>query len=264
MDGLLTYDSVEICYNGNPVVQDISFSLKSGEILGVAGESGSGKSTMIRAALGILGQEGMVTRGDIWFEGKNLPDLPEKEMEQIRGARIGMIFQDTGASFCPIRTIGSQLHEALAAHEKVTRKESDSRALELLEKLGLPDGRRILDSYPFQLSGGMNQRVGIAAAMLLNPAVLLADEPTSALDVTVQRQAVEEMLLMRQLYGTAIILVTHNIGVIEAMADSVLVLREGHMVEYGPAAQVLGAPQNAYTRELLAAVPRLRREQPGG
>ena len=252
MDGLLTYDSVEICYNGNPVVQDISFSLKPGEILGVAGESGSGKSTMIRAALGILGQEGMVTRGDIWFEGKNLPDLPEKEMEQIRGARIGMIFQDTGASFCPIRTIGSQLHEALDAHEKVTRKESDSRALELLEKLGLPDGRRILDSYPFQLSGGMN------------PVVLLADEPTSALDVTVQRQAVEEMLLMRQLYGTAIILVTHNIGVIEAMADSVLVLREGHMVEYGPAAQVLGAPQNAYTRELLAAVPRLRREQPGG
>ena len=154
-----------------------------------------------------------------------------------------MIFQDAGASLCPVRTIGDQIHESILAHERTTREESDRRALELLNRLGFRDGARILKSYPFELSGGMNQRVGIAVSMLLKPAVLLADEPTSALDVSVQRQAVEEMLLLRELYGTAIVLVTHNIGVIRAMADTVLVLKDGEMVEYGPAEQVLRRPK---------------------
>ena len=261
---LLRYDSVEVCYNGRPAAEEISFTLRPGEILGIAGESGSGKSTIIRAAMGLLGRNGMVTRGDIWFQGKNLPDLSRKEMEKIRGAGIGMVFQDAAASFCPVRTIGSQLGDVMAAHGRAGKNRWEERALELLEKLGLPDGRKILDSYPFQLSGGMNQRVGIAAAMLLNPAVLLADEPTSALDVTVQKQAVEEMLLTRQLYGTAIIIVSHNMGVISAMADSVLILKEGRMVEYGPARQVLERPREAYTRELLAAVPGWERGRKDG
>ena len=181
-------------------------------------------------------------------------------MRKIRGAQIGMIFQDAGASLCPIHTIGDQIYESMAAQGRKDRQESDGRALELLDKLGFRDGRRILNSYSFEMSGGMNQRIGIAIAMLLKPSVLLADEPTSALDVTVQKQAVEEMLLMRRLYGTAMILVTHNIGVVRAMADSVLVLKEGEMVEYGSAPQVLAHPRADYTKKLLAAVPELRRE----
>ena len=256
---LFKYDSVEVCYGEKAIVEEIRFTLKPGEILGIAGESGSGKSTIIKAALGILGPSGKVTKGDIRFQGKNLPDLTEREMQKIRGAKIGMIFQDAGSSFCPVRTIGDQIYETLAAHETIQRKEAEERALELLGKLGFKDGRRILESYSFELSGGMNQRIGIALAMLLNPSVILADEPTSALDVSVQKQAVEEMLLLRELYGTAMVLVTHNIGVISAMADAVLVLKEGKIVEYGAAKQVLNAPREAYTKELMDAVPKLRR-----
>ena len=256
---LFKYDSVEVCYGEKAIVEEISFTLKPGEILGIAGESGSGKSTIIKAALGILGPSGKVTKGDIRFQGKNLPDLTEREMQKIRGAKIGMIFQDAGSSFCPVRTIGDQIYETMAAHETIQRREAEERALELLGKLGFKDGRRILESYSFELSGGMNQRIGIVLAMLLNPSVILADEPTSALDVSVQKQAVEEMLLLRELYGTAMVLVTHNIGVISAMADAVLVLKEGRIVEYGAAKQVLNAPREAYTKELMDAVPKLRR-----
>ena len=232
---LLDYQHVEISFNGNPVVHDVSFQLHPGEILGLVGESGSGKSTLIKAAMGLLGSSGMVTKGDIWFEGKNLPDLSDTEMRHICGEKIGMIFQDCGASLSPIRTIGEQIVESLAAHRKVDV------------------------SYPFELSGGMNQRAGIAIAMLMNPTVLMADEPTSALDVAVQRQVVEEMLNVREVFGTAIIIVTHDIGVVSAMADSILVLQDGNVMEYGKAGDVLEKPQNDYTKKLLSAVPRLRR-----
>lgn len=259
MKDLLRYDSVDISYFEKNVVEDISFSLKKGEILGIVGESGSGKSTIIKAALSVLGNGGVVSRGDIWFGGKNLPDTPEREMQKIRGKYIGMIFQNNSASLCPVCTIGSQIYESIVAHEKISRQQSDERALELFEKLGLKDGKRILDSYSFEMSGGMNQRIGVAMAMLLNPEILLADEPTSALDVTVQKQVVEELLLMRQLYNTAIILVTHNIGVISAMADNVMILKDGHVAEYGETSNVLQNPQNEYTKNLLKAVPKLRR-----
>ncbi|WP_312421498.1 ABC transporter ATP-binding protein [Anaerospora hongkongensis] len=259
MDALMTYNSVDICYNENPVVQSVSFTLQAGEILGIVGESGSGKSTIIKAAMGLLGQGGMVTRGDIWFQGKNLPDLGANELREICGRKIGMIFQDSGASLCPVRTIGSQIYESMNAHARITRKEANERALKLFHKLNFKDGQRILNCYSFELSGGMNQRVGIAMAMLLNPAVLLADEPTSALDVSVQKQVVQEMLFLRKLYGTAIILVTHNIEVISAMADSVIVLKNGRIMEYGAARQVLNESQSEYTKALLASVPRLRR-----
>ena len=259
MEELLTYQSVEICFNGRAVVHDASFSLHPGEILGIVGESGSGKSTLLRAAMGLLGNSGMVTRGDIWFQEKDLPDLSEREMRQIRGNKIGMIFQDAGASMCPIRTIGSQIYESISAHRKITREEAREKALELFEKLHFKDGLRIWDSYPFELSGGMNQRAGIAIAMLMEPPILLADEPTSALDVAVQRQVVQEMLRLRELFGTAIILVTHDIGVVSAMADTVLVLKDGQVMEYGTAKKVLETPENEYTKKLLSAVPRLRR-----
>ena len=259
MAELLRYDHVDISYNGFLAVKDVSFTLEPGEILGIVGESGCGKSTLIKAAMGLLGSAGMVTRGDIWYKGKNLPDLPPKELRKLNGRSLGMIFQSAGSSFCPIRTIGAQLYETMSEHGGISKPEFHQRAMELLGKLGFEDGNRVLGSYPFELSGGMQQRVGIAAAMLLNPSVLLADEPTSALDVSVQKQVVEEMLLVRDTFGTAIILVAHNIGVIGAMADKVLVMKDGEAVEYGDTRQVLGSPQAAYTRQLLSAVPRLRR-----
>ena len=259
MGEILRYEHVDISYNGVKVVKDVSFTVDEGEILGIVGESGSGKSTLIKAAMGLLGPDGLVTRGDIRYKGKNLPDLPENEMRRLNGPELGMIFQSAGSSFCPIRTVGAQLYESMTEHIAMPREQFIARASELLRKIGFENGQRILDSYPFELSGGMQQRVGIAAAMLLNPSVLLADEPTSALDVSVQKQVVEEMLLVRESFGTAIVLVTHNIGVIGAMADKVLVMKNGESVEYGEAEQVLNHPQAEYTRLLLSAVPKLKR-----
>lgn len=259
MEALLQYNHVDISYLGQPVIRDVSFSLHSGEVLGIVGESGSGKSTLIKAAMGLLGCEGQVTRGDIWFKGKNLPELPPKELRKLCGPELGYIFQSSGSAFCPIRTVGAQLFETMRAHGKITKADFEVQALELLGKLGFADGKRILASYPFELSGGMQQRIGIAAAMLLNPSVLFADEPTSALDVTIQKQVVEEMLMVRETFGTAIVLVTHNLGVIGAMTDRVLVLENGRCVECGSTRQVLSQPRADYTKALLAAVPRLRR-----
>lgn len=259
MEALLQYNHVDISYLEQPVIRDVSFSLHSGEILGIVGESGSGKSTLIKAAMGLLGCEGQVTRGDIWFKGKNLPELPPKELRKLCGSKLGYIFQSSGSAFCPIRTVGAQLFETMRAHGKITKADFEVQALELLSKLGFDNGKRILESYPFELSGGMQQRVGIAAAMLLNPSVLFADEPTSALDVTIQKQVVEEMLMVRETFGTAIVLVTHNLGVIGAMTDRVLVLGNGRCVECGSTRQVLSQPRADYTKALLAAVPRLRR-----
>lgn len=261
MEELLVYDRVSVSYNGKPVLRDITFSLRAGEILGIVGASGSGKSSVLRAALGILGRDGAVTGGSIRYRGQELRGMKEKRLRGIRGRQIGMIFQDAEASLCPVRTIGDQIHESLKAHEKISRAEADKRAVELFAKLGLPDGKRILDSYPFELSGGMNQRVCIAMAMLPGPAVLLADEPSSALDVISRKQVVEEMRSLREIYGTAVIVVTHNMGVVSAMADRVLVLHDGGTVEYGEAAQVLSQPRAEYTKELLAAVPKLKRKQ---
>ena len=259
MEKLLKYDHVDISYLGQPAIRDVSVTLAPGEILGIVGESGSGKSTLIKAAMGLLGSEGCVTRGDIWYKGKNLPGLSHKELRRLNGPELGYIFQSSGSAFCPIRTVGAQLYETMKEHGKISKADFETKALELLSKLGFDDGKRILASYPFELSGGMQQRVGIAAAMLLNPCILLADEPTSALDVTIQKQVVEEMRMVRDTFGTAIVLVAHNLGVIGAMADNVLVLKDGVCVEYGKTQEVLSNPQADYTKALLAGVPRLRR-----
>lgn len=259
MEELLRYEHVDTSYSGVPTVRDVSFTLAPGEILGIVGESGSGKSTLIKAAMGLLGAEGCVTRGDIWYKGKNLPNLPQKELRKLCGPELGYIFQSAGSSFCPIRTVGAQLYETMREHERISKADFEARVMEMLQKLGFENGKRILESYPFELSGGMQQRIGIAAAMLLKPGVLFADEPTSALDVTIQKQVVEEMLLVRKTFGTAIVLVAHNLGVIGAMADRVLVLKDGEAVESGKTQEVLTNPRADYTKALLAAVPKLRR-----
>lgn len=259
MEPLLRVEHITICYNGKPVVTDVSFTLRQGEILGVVGESGSGKSTIIKAIMGLLGDAGMVTRGDIWYKGRNVVDMPKRELRKLLGPEIGMVFQDCKASFCPIRTVGAQIYESLSEHEKITKAEAYERAGVLMKKIGLEDYQRVLNSYPFELSGGMNQRVGICAAMMMKPSLLLADEPTSALDVTVQAQVVEEMKLMRKEYGTAMILVTHNIGVVGVMADQVLVLRQGQVMDYGTTDRVLNHSGNAYTKKLMDSVLHLNR-----
>ena len=259
-NSLLRVEHVTISYNGKQVVSDVSFELKQGEILGIVGESGSGKSTIIKAIMGLLGEEGMVTRGDIWYKGENLTEMSEKNLRKYLGTEIGMVFQDCKAALCPVRTIGAQIHEAVSEHEKTTIKETRQRAIEIMKKIGLEDGNRVLDSYPFELSGGMNQRVGICTAMIMHPNLLLADEPTSALDVTVQKQVVEELLLMRKEYHTAMILVTHNIGVVRKMADRILVLKNGLVRDYGETEKVLDHSQDAYTQKLMNSVLHLKRD----
>ncbi len=256
---LLDIRHMDVSYNGIVTVNDVSFTVQPGEILGIVGESGSGKSTVIRAAMGLLGGNGMVTRGDIYYKGINIPDVDQKTLRKIRGAEMGMIFQNTGASMSPIRTIGDQMYESVRMHEAISRKEMDERAIDLFAKIRLEDGERILDSYPFELSGGMNQRVGIVMAMILKPELLFADEPTSALDVTVQAQVVEELLALREAFGTAIVIVSHNIAVIERMADTIAVMHQGNLIEYGPVKEVIGDPKEEYTRQLLGAVLRLQR-----
>lgn len=256
---LLDIQHVEISYAGTPVVHDVTLQMQPGEILGIVGESGSGKSTVVKAAMGLLGKNGAVTRGDIYYRGKNVLEAKGEELRKMRGPGMGMIFQNTGASLCPIRRIEEQLYESVLQHEKISRFEVRRRALELFEKMKLRDGERILKSYPFELSGGMNQRVGIMMAMIMNPDLLFADEPTSALDVTVQAQVVREMVKLRELFGTGIAIVTHNIGVVEYMADQIAVLYQGKLVEYGTKEEVLYHPQEPYTRQLIGAVLRMDR-----
>ena len=258
-DEVLVYEDVEISYGGKDVVRDISFKVRKGEILGIVGESGSGKSTIIKAAMGLLGENGMVTKGDIWFEGKNLPDISAKEMRELCGPKLSMIFQNAVSAMCPIRTVGAQIFESLKEHGHDDKDEFKKNAVEMMAKIGLKDGERVLESYPFELSGGMNQRVAICMAMLMNPEILFADEPTSALDVSVQKRVVEEMMLARDKFNTSIVIVTHNIGVVRAMCDTCLVLNHGDIMEYGPARQVVDNPQNEYTKKLMDAVPKLKK-----
>ena len=256
---LLELKHVEISYFGKPVVHDLSLQIEPGEILGIVGESGSGKSTVIRAAMGLLGNRGAVTKGNIYYKGQNVTEAGEKELRKIRGPEMGMVFQNPGASLSPIRTIEKQLYETVLEHEKTSTRDIRERALKIFETMGLPDGEEILKSYPFQLSGGMNQRVGIMMAMVQNPRLLFADEPTSALDVTIQAQVVKEMMKMREIYGTAIAIVTHNIGLVEYMADKVAVMYKGRLVEYGTKEEVIRHPREDYTKKLIGAVLRLNR-----
>lgn len=257
---LLQMKNVDISYNGKTVVKDVSISLNPGEILGIVGESGSGKSTVIKAAMGLLGQTGRVTEGSILFNGEDLSTLTSEQMRRLRGPKMGMIFQNCAAALCPIRKIGDQLFESVNQHTKMSEPEMMTQSLALMKKLNLHDGERILNSYPFELSGGMNQRVGIVMAMMLQPALLFADEPTSALDVTVQAQVVKEMMNMRDLYNTGIVIVTHNIGVVSYMADKIAVMYKGKVVEYGSTQEIITNPKEEYTKKLLKAVPRIYKE----
>ncbi|MEH6719898.1 MAG: ABC transporter ATP-binding protein [Aurantimonas endophytica] len=241
-----------------PVVADFSFALARGETLCIAGESGSGKSMTSLAIMGLLPKPGArIAGGRILLDDTDLARLSEGEMRKVRGKRVAMIFQEPMTSLNPVLTIGRQLTEAIEAHENVGRAEARRRAIAALDAVRIPEAVSRLTQHPHELSGGMRQRVMIAMALALRPDVLIADEPTTALDVTVQGEVLELLRDLQRDLGTAIILITHDMGVVAEMADRVVVMRHGRMVETGTAAAIFADPQAAYTRELLAAVPRM-------
>lgn len=258
---MLELKNVTISYGDRPAVKDFGMTLKKGEIVSLVGESGSGKTTVIRAVLGLLPGGGRVTGGDILFEGNSLLKNTNEQWRRLRGMDISMIFQDSGAMMNPIRKIGGVFVEYIRTHEKISRKDAWEKGVKMLERMRLPDGDHIMKSYPFQLSGGMRQRVGIAMAMTFQPKLLLADEPTSALDVTTQAQIVRQMMELRDEYGTSIIMVTHNLGVAAYMGDKITVMQHGMIMDQGNREHILRSPQSEYTRRLIAAVPTLEGER---
>ncbi|MGI9257568.1 MAG: ABC transporter ATP-binding protein [Gammaproteobacteria bacterium] len=237
-------------------VKDLSFDLAKGETLGIVGESGSGKSQSVLSLLGLLADNGS-TAGTARFGDRDLLALAEKELRDIRGGRISMIFQDPMTSLNPYLTIADQMTQVVREHETVTKQAARERCIEMLEAVRIPEAEARFDRYPHELSGGMRQRVMIASSLLLNPEILIADEPTTALDVTVQAQILDLMRDLNDRYGTAIILITHDLGVVAGLCERVLVMHEGELKERGGVRDIFYHPQHDYTRRLLDAVPRL-------
>jgi ABC-type dipeptide/oligopeptide/nickel transport system ATPase component len=236
-------------------VDHVSFQIAAGETLGLVGESGSGKSVTAFSILRLLQPPGRITGGTVLFEGHDLLGLPEAEMRKVRGARISLIFQEPMTALNPVMRVGDQIAEALTVHGQAESRDARVRAIELLDAVRIPDPARRVRDYPHQLSGGMRQRVMIAIALACRPPLIIADEPTTALDVTIQAQVLELLRELKQRFHLALLLITHDFGVIAEMADRVAVMYRGKLVEEGPVRQILKAPRHDYTRSLLAAVP---------
>ena len=237
-------------------VDGASLTLERGNVLGVVGESGCGKSTLALSILNLVPYPGFIESGRILFEGRDVLRMSESELRELRGKDISMIFQDPVAGLNPILTIGDQVQEIMTAHSGIKSREARGMALDLLSSMGLADAARLAQRYPFQLSGGMAQRVMIAIAMALKPKILIADEPTSALDMTVQAQILEELRRLRD-SGVSIMLITHDLGVIAQMADNVAVMYAGRIAEEGDAETIFRRPRHPYTWALLESLPRL-------
>ena len=260
---LLDVKNLAVTYAKNPVptIQDVSFELDEGKILAIVGESGSGKTTVIRAILNVLPGGGRVSNGSIIFDGQNLCGLDAKSWRALRGKDISMIFQDSGAMMNPVHTIGKQFIEYIQVHSDLDKKSAYDMAVEKLELMNLPNPENILNSYTFELSGGMRQRVGIAMAITFQPKLLLADEPTSALDVTTQAQIVGELMFITRGSGASMIIVTHNLGVASYLSDKLIVMSGGKVVEAGNTQEIIQNPQHEYTKSLLASVPEMGRQR---
>jgi peptide/nickel transport system ATP-binding protein len=247
------------------IVRDVAFSVEREQTLGIVGESGSGKSMTVLAATGLLDAPGAVVAGSSVLAGEPAIELvgaSPRTLRSVHGGRIGFVFQDPGTSLNPLLTLERQITESLEAHRRITRREARSRALDLLEAVGLPDAERRLQSYPHQLSGGQRQRVMVAIALACDPELLVADEPTTSLDVTTQAQIVDLIRTLQRDFGTAVVWISHDLGVIGQVADDVTVLRAGAVVEQAPILEVFDRPQQPYTRELLTARPVLGRSGP--
>lgn len=259
---MLQIENLSISYDNNKKIalDKFNLSMKKGEIIGIVGESGSGKSTVIKAILGVLPPLGKINDGKIIFEGESLIEKGKEDLRKLRGTKISMIFQECTGTLNPIRKIGKQYIEYICNHSKMSKKEAWNLAVNMLEKMRLPNVENIMNSYPHQLSGGMCQRVGIAIAMTFKPSLLLADEPTSALDVTNQAQIVKQMIDLRREYNTSIILVTHNIGIAAYMTDKIIVMKDGKIMDYGTKEEVIYNPKSDYTKELLNSIPEMEGE----
>ena len=259
MKPLLEIRNLNINYkNSIKAVKDVNFTLEDNQIISIVGESGSGKSTLIRAILKLLPTGGEIESGNIFFLEKDILTLNKKQLNKLRGKDIGMIFQDPNSTMDPIKTIEKQFIAYILEHNNISKKEAIDLAKEYLLKLSLTDVDRILKSYPFELSGGMKQRVAIAMSIAQSPRLLLADEPTSALDVTVQAQVIQELKKIRENFKTAIILVTHNMGVASYISDKIAVMKDGELIEFGDKEQIINNPQKEYTKLLLNAVINLK------
>jgi peptide/nickel transport system ATP-binding protein len=246
-----------------PILRNVSLDLKAGETLGLVGESGAGKSTIAKALLGVLPRTVRITQGEILFEGQNLRTLPRRETRAIFGDAIALVPQDPMTALNPGRRIEAQVTDGLRLRRGMNAREARKRALELLAEVHIRDPERVLRAYPHQLSGGMRQRVLIAAAFALEPKIIVADEPTTALDVTVQKQILRLMRQMQEAHGTAVIFVTHDLGVVAQICDRVTLLFAGAVIESGPTAEILSSPGHVYTRALIAAGPRYDRPDAG-
>lgn len=252
---LLKISDLDISYNGNATVKNVNLELQEQEVIAIVGESGSGKTTLIRAIMSCLPTAATVTNGSILFNGVDILKNTPKQNRALCGHYISMIFQDTGNMINPIRKIGTQYIDYILNHApNLDKNRAYAIATEMLLKVHLPNPENIMSSYPFELSGGMRQRVGIAMSLTFNPKILLADEPTSALDVTTQAQIVRQMMDIKKEFSTAIIIVTHNIGVASFMADKIIVMKNGVIVESGSCEQVIKNPQHEYTQKLLDSV----------
>jgi len=248
---------------GAPILRDVSLTLQRGEVRGLVGESGAGKSTIAKALLGILPRTVRVTGGWIQFEGRDLLTMKAPDLRAIMGTEISLIPQDPQTALNPGRRIEAQLTDGLRLRRGLSKRAAHARALTLLEEVHIRDPERVLRCYPHELSGGMRQRVLIAAAFALEPKLVIADEPTTALDVTVQKQILRLIRGMQQAHGTAVIFVTHDLGVVAQICDSVSLLYAGKVIEQGPTAALLQNPQHAYTQALIAAGPRYDRPAAG-
>lgn len=247
-------------------VRGVSLDVRPGEVLAIVGESGSGKTVTARSILGLL-PETALTQGAVVLDGTDVIGLDREAMRRVRGTKAAMIFQEPSTALNPVFTVGWQLAEGLRAHGRYTKKQARARAIEMLGRVGIPEPERRVDDYPHQFSGGQKQRIVIATALALDPTVIIADEPTTALDVTVQAEILDLLRRLRDEDGTAIVLITHNMGVVADLADRVAVMLNGEVVETAPAPELFAAPRDDYTKRLLAAVPRLEiidRQLPAG
>jgi ABC-type dipeptide/oligopeptide/nickel transport system ATPase component len=252
---LLDVRDLSVAFGDRTVVDRVSLRIAPGETLGVVGESGSGKSVTAFSILRLLQPPGRITGGQMLFEGRDLLRLSESEMRAVRGARISLIFQEPMTALNPVMRIGDHIAEALTVHGMASRADARVRAIELLDAVRIPDAARRVRDYPHQLSGGMRQRVMIAIALACRPPLVIADEPTTALDVTIQAQVLELLRDLRSQFNLSLLLITHDFGVIAEMADRVVVMFKGRVVEEGAVRQILRTPQHDYTRALLSAVP---------
>ncbi len=257
VETVLEVHGLGVAIAGAAVVDDVSFALKRAEVLALVGESGCGKSMTALALMRLLPPAAAVTGGRVIVDGADLLRASEREMREIRGKRMSLIFQEPTSALDPLMTVGDQLIEALRAHVALTRAGARLEALAMLQAVGIAEPERRLDQYPFELSGGMCQRVMIAGALACAPAILIADEPTTALDVTIQAQILELIKQLRAETGTAVILITHDIGIVADMADRVLVMYAGRIVEEAPLDDLFASPRHPYTWLLLKSVPRL-------